>query len=157
VVSLTPRPGQGEPVEATLRVVHKPAPGEGGSPGGGAGGGGGPSKKSHRHERLFTFLAGVEGGKDYWQGTLFEKDNRIAGCLKNQLVLIQRRNGSHWHTVARVRTRSKLNRRHEATFLRVLPEDHGVFRAVAPKSRFRKETCLRAVSKVVSGATGFSP
>jgi hypothetical protein len=157
VVKLSPRPDGGEGAEATLRVVHKPAPGEGGSPGGGSPGGGNPPKKSHRHERQFTFLAGVEGGKDYWNGTLFEKNNRVAGCLKGQLVLIQRRNGSHWHTVARTRTRSKLNRRHEATFLRVLPEDHGVFRAVAPKSRFRKEICGRAVSKAVSGATGFSP
>jgi hypothetical protein len=154
VVKLSPRPDGGEGTEATLRVVHKPAPDEGGPQGGG---GGGPSKNaSHSHERQFTFLAGVEDGKDYWQGSLFEESRRpFPACIKKQLILIQRKVGSRWHTVARTHTSARLNRNHEATFIKILPEVHDRFRAVAPRSRVRGEICRRAVSRVVSGATGF--
>jgi hypothetical protein len=72
-------------------------------------------------------------------------DHRFKRCLVRVPVLIQKRTGGGWRTALRIRTHDT-NDKGVAQFIGVLPRGWGAgtYRAVAPRRRFRNQTCARA-------------
>jgi hypothetical protein len=148
LVRVQPSMGQGDALEQTLSVVRKSSSGGGG--GGGGGGGSGGKHNCTRCHRFFEFFSGVEKNIAVFQGHLFTKNPGTARCVKHKLVEIQKKLGGHWVTVGRTHTGSA-KRGHPGYSAAIVPKtltwDHvHLFRAVSPKLKVGKLTCLKAVS-----------
>lgn len=144
-VRLTPKPGQGDPIEATLTLVHRESSPEsaqhtGKKP---------PKRRRRRYRRQITLFGGVNpNGKIAWNGRLFVSHG-YRPCGNRQPVKIQHRTGSRWVTIARTHTGPLTGE--GAAFWKPLPwHPHNEYRVVAPQTRAGRTVCLRAKSRPVN-------
>jgi hypothetical protein len=105
------------------------------------------------HHRKVTMVSGVfppPGNPVPFNGQVFMKNDDFGRCISHVKVLIQKRAGTHWRTIFKIRTdtaRPYGNNGGQTTYFKNEPRPSGnTFRAFMPELRFGSDVCVAAHS-----------